>query len=73
MTTELLITIKKDPKMFGYLKENSEWFKYLNRNPDNYKKYIESMKVKYKLRVTDKISNAIDSIDMASNIITALK
>ena len=54
-----LIELKKDKKMWDLLKYNSYWIKNLNRNPDNIKLYKENMKVKYKLRMTDIISNVL--------------
>ena len=65
--------LKKDKKMWDLLKENSYWLKELNRDPRNVKKYKEDMKVKYKLRTTDKISDAIDNIDLISNVLSTLK
>ena len=68
-----LMELKKDKKMWDLLKENSYWLKELNRDPRNVKKYKEDMKVKYKLRTTDKISDAIDNIDLISNVLGTLK
>ncbi len=73
MQYSVLMNLKKDKKMWDLLKSNSYWIKDLNRNPSNLKKYKEAMKVKYKLRTTDKISDAIDNIDLISNILGALK
>jgi len=65
--------LKKDSKMFELLKLNSYWIKELNRDYNNLKRYKEDMKVKYRLRTTDKISDAIDNIDLISNVLGALK
>lgn len=65
--------LKRDPKMWELLKFNSYWVKELNRNPASIKRYKEEMKAKYKLRTTDKISDAIDNIDLISNVLGALK
>ena len=55
------------------LKYNSYWLKDLNRDPTSIKRYKENMKSKYRLRTTDKISDAIDNIDIISNVLSALK
>ncbi len=68
-----LLEIKKDKKMWELLKYNSYWLKELNRDPSKVKLYKEDMKVKYKLRTTDKINEAIDNIDLISNVLSALK
>ncbi len=73
MQMNAIIELKKDTKMWELLKTNSYWIKELNRNPLNVKKFKEDMKVKYKLRATDKISDAIDNIDIISNVLSALK
>lgn len=65
--------LNDDVKMAGYLKENSYWYKELNRNSDNYKNFINAMKEKYHLKMTDKISDAIDNIDIISGILDTLK
>lgn len=73
MQVNTLLEIKKDKKMWELLKYNSYWVKDLNRDFTNVKKYKNDMKVKYKLRTTDKISSAIDNIDIISNVLSALK
>ena len=73
MQVRALLELKKDKKMFDLLKANSYWIKELNRDPLNIKVYKEDMKVKYRLRATDKISDAIDNIDIISNVLSALK
>lgn len=65
----LLEQIKKD-KMLDYLKQNSHYIKELNRNPEFYKEFKKIIKEKYKLRVTDKISNVVNDIELISNIIS---
>lgn len=73
MELDLIMKIKNDKKMYELLKLNSYWIKELNRNPDNYKKFVADMKIKYKLRATDKISEAIDNIDLISTVLETLK
>ncbi len=61
------------PKMYQYLKENSYWIKYLNRNPDLYKEFQSKMKELYHERATDKLSDAIDNIDLISSVLSSLR
>lgn len=65
--------IKNKKNYYNYLKENSFWIKELNRNPNNFNKFSEYVREKYKLRASDKISAAIDDIDIVSNVLEALK
>lgn len=71
MNPLLLEQIKKD-KLYDYLKENSYFIKHLIRNPSFYKEFKNYIKEKYQLRVTDKINNAIDNIDLINNIINTI-
>lgn len=73
MEIDLQMKLKKDPKMYQFLKENSYWLKDLNRDPNNYKKFVEEMKVKYKLRPTDKVNGVIDNIDIISSVLSTLQ
>ena len=73
MQVNVLLELKKDGKIFDLLKYNSYWLKELNRDATNVKRYKDDMKVKYRLRATDKISDAIDNIDIISNVLSALK
>ena len=67
------IKLKENPKMLEYLKLNSAWYKDLNRTPTNYKKFENAMKELYKIRTTDKISEAIDNIDIINSVLDVLK
>jgi hypothetical protein len=68
-----LFTLQKDEKMHKFLRENSEWYKYLNRSSANYPYFVQTMKKKYHLNVTDKISDTIDNIDLISSVIKTIK
>lgn len=73
MQLTTFFALKGDPKMHAYLRENSEWYKPLNRNPLNYDAYIKAMKKKYRLNVTDKISDTIENIDLIASVINSVK
>jgi len=73
MQVNTLKEIRKNQKIADLLKENSYWIKELNRDSSNVKAFQEHMKVKYRLRVTDKLSDAIDNIDLISNVLSTLK
>lgn len=73
MEIDLQKKLLEKPKMYQYLKENSYWIKYLNRNPVLYKEFEAKMKELYHVRVTDKVSNAIDQIDLINGVLMALK
>ena len=72
MKQSLLIQIEKD-KMLDYLKQNSQYIKELNRNPEFYKEFKKIIKEKYKLRLTDKLSNVVNDIELVSSIISNIQ
>ena len=73
MNREVLEKLKQDPKYIKYLRQNSIWYKTLNRNPTKYNEFIKSMKIKYKLRTIDKIDNFVDSVVLITKILDASK
>jgi len=64
---------KEDKKFKKYLDENSGYIKHLNRNPETYKNFVKEMKEIYKERPTDKLSDAISTIEIISTILDTLK
>ena len=73
MNLDLQFKIKNNPNLQRYLRENSSWYKYLNRNPDSLNVLTEEMKEKYKLRPGDRINNIVDKLDLISSFINVLK
>ena len=73
MELELQKELIENKKMYQHLKENSYYFKYLNRDERFYKDFTEKMKELYHERTTDKISDAIDNMDLISNVLMAFK
>ena len=65
--------LAKEKHMEELLKQNSYWYKALNRKEENYKEFVDEMKKKYNLRVTDKISGVIDNIEFFSSILETFK
>ncbi len=63
----------EDKKFKKYLDENTSFIKFLNRDPVYYKEFMKEMKEQYKERTTDKISDAINTIDIISSIIDTIK
>ena len=55
MQIDIKIAIEQNPNLKRYLKENSYWYNYLNRNPIYLKAMEEEMKKKYKLTPEEKL------------------
>lgn len=69
MFYEVKDKLDKDPRFKRYLRENSNWYKELNRDPNSYDNFVKEMKKKYKLRTIDKIDNFVDTVDLVTKII----
>ena len=68
MEFELQFKIRNDKKLFQYLKEHSQWYKYLNRTPDNYKAFFDEYKKNNRQENTKKLNGAIDTLDTVNTI-----
>jgi len=73
MILDIQFKIKSNPNYLRYLRENSYWYKILNRNPSMFKTFEENVKKEYKLRTSDKISKALSTIEMFQNVISSLR
>jgi len=73
MSLELQFKIKNNPNYLRFLRENSHWYKYLNRSNDFFKDFEEEVKKTYKLRPTDRISKALDTFEMIQTLLTTLR
>ena len=73
MNLYLQYKIKQDPRQLQFLRENSYWYKYLNRSENYYKEFVNDMKDKYKLKPTDRLNKMIDDINLVSSFLEVLK
>lgn len=68
MPIEIQMRLRENPLYVKFLRENNIWYKILNRNPNNFDLFIKEMKIKYKLRTSDKIEKITDTLDIVSNL-----
>lgn len=73
MTYNLQNRINSDINLKRFLRENSYWYKALNRNEHVFLEFVNDMKVKYKLTTSDKINKTIDNIGMLQSFLEVLK
>ena len=73
MNINTQMKIKNTKNYYNYLKENSFWFKELNRNSNNINQFDKYVKEKYHLRFTDKAKDVLDTIDIISTILSSSK
>lgn len=69
MTLDLQYKIKSNENYIRYLRENSRWYKYLNRNSLLFNEFEKEMKIKYKMTPKDKLDRFSKNIDKISQII----
>ena len=65
--------IFKDDMLHRYLRENSHWYKILNRHPELINDMKEEMKDKYKLNPGDKIERLGERLSMVESILKVLE
>ena len=73
MEIPLQMKIKNTKNYYEYLKENSFFFKELNRNSSNFHNFENYVKNKYRLKMTDKIEDAYNTVEILSSILKTLK
>ena len=73
MNVATQIKIRNNPYLYHYLRDNSKWYKDLNRNPESIKQMEIEMKNVYKLNLTDKIENINQKIEMVRTFIDILR
>ena len=72
MSLELQFKIKNDEYCQRYLRENSYWYKLLNRDPNNFKTFENEVKDHFKLKRVHKIEKTIDTIGMIEKVLSTL-
>jgi len=73
MQLETQFKFSRNPQLKYFIRENSYWYKYLNRDSNRFDEFVEEMKITYKLTTTDKINNTLDRINTITMFINALK
>lgn len=73
MRLDIQFKIKNDPMLQKYIRENSYWYKILNRNPNMINTMVDQMKEKYKLTTADKINSVSEKLDLIKTFMNVLK
>ena len=73
MTLDVQFTIKNNPYLERYIRENSNWYKILNRDPGMLRTFEEEVKANYKLRPSDRLNKALETLEMVESIMSTLK
>ena len=73
MQVETRMRLKSNPNLYRYLRENSYWYKYLNRSPLSINALEQEMKEKYRLQPKDRIENIHKSVNMIRSFLEIMK
>lgn len=72
MIRDIQFKLRSNPIYIKYLRENSYWYKILNRN-NNFKEFENEVKINYRLRTIDKVEKISDTIDLVSKLMGIIK
>ncbi len=73
MRLDLIYKIQNNNNLHRYLRENSYWYKLLNRNPSLISKMEEDMKKAYKLTFEDKMDDLNNKINLVKGFMNIVK
>ena len=69
MDLSVQFKLNENNLLHRYIRENSYWYKILNRNPSLMSNMTDEMKDKYKLHTSDKIEEIGNKISMIESIL----
>ena len=72
MRIETRLAIKNNPYYYQFLRDNSYWYKALNRSHSNLELMDKEVKDYYKLNLSDKLNDLNSKISVISNLIDLL-
>ena len=73
MELNIMFKIKQDKKQYEFLRKNSYWYKYLNRDPNNYKLFLKAYKRNNRYEKTNKVNDTINSISTVTNLLKLIE
>lgn len=73
MILDVQFKIKNNPYYQRYIRENSYWYKILNREPNRFKEFEEQAKERYGLRPADKINRILETMEMLQTLMSSFK
>ncbi len=73
MDIKTQILVRTNPNIYRFLREESYWYKYLNRDPNYIKELEKAMKNKYRLTTEDRLEKINQSMNLIHNFMDILK
>lgn len=72
MDVQTQLKIRSNPYLYRYLRDNSSWYKNLNRDPSSIKYMELEMRKVYKLNLSDRIDGINKKIEMVRSFMDIL-
>ena len=73
MNLDTQFKIRSNPLLQRYIRENSYWYKLLNRDPSSINKMIDNMKIDYKMTFEDKIDDLNNKMNLIKMFMETMK
>lgn len=73
MDIKTQLIVRSNSNIYRFLREESYWYKYLNRNPNYIKDLEQAMKSKYKLTAQDRLEKLNQSMSLLHSFMDVLK
>ncbi|MDD2392215.1 MAG: hypothetical protein PHU94_04715 [Bacilli bacterium] len=73
MILETQFKLRQNPLYIKYLRENSYWYKILNRNPNAFIEFEKKIKEDIQTQKREKITRFIDYLNLFQGIVSSLK
>ena len=73
MNLDIQFKIKNNSRYLQYLRDNSIWYKILNRDPLMFSEFEKKVREQNRIYISDRISKALNTIEMIQNVFTTFK
>ncbi len=73
MSLETQFTLKSNEQYISYLRSHSYWYKELNRDPEKLRDFLEEVRAFYKLRTSDRIEKAIETVEFLESVLSTMQ
>lgn len=73
MNIQTQILVRSNPNIYQFLRENSYWYKYLNRDPNSIHALEKEMREKYKLTTEARLEKLNEKVSLIHSFMDIMK
>jgi len=73
MTLDVQFKINSNINYQRFIRENPIWYKILNRDPFEFKNFVNEVKDRYELKFSDRFNRMLDNINTLQTFLDVLK